>query len=131
MKPQESEVKPDLLKRAKHVGYHWSNMSPVNETSFLDFLDYAKFQLCVKTHRLMKDPIWDNYNDIELLAEYFAWVYSESKEQRETLEQEMGASEDMYDWFDRMIGENQKELEKVNSELPDDLDFDPVSVLGE
>lgn len=125
-----SEENPDILRRFKHVGYCWSNMPPDKEPSLTDFVEYARFQLCVRTHTLMKDPIWESYSDAEIMAEYFAWMYTESKEMREKLEAELGSNEDMYEWFDRMIEENNKELEARSKEFEDSIDFDPSSVMG-
>lgn len=129
MSQKETKQKPDLLRRAKHVGYCWSHMPPEDDTKFEDFVEYARFQLCMRTHRLMQDPIWENYSDIQILAEYFGWMYSESKEQRDKIEHEIGMNEDMYDWFDRMIEENKEEL-KQKAEALEDINFDPSSVMG-
>lgn len=129
MSEKEPKKETDLFLRAKHVGYCWSNLPPEDDTKLSDFLEYARFVLCIKTKRLMKDPIWQEYSDIEILAEYFAWTYAESDKAREKFEKGLGLEEEMYDWFDRMIEENEKELKEKAGEF-EDIEFDASSVMG-
>lgn len=129
-----SQKKPnkDIFERLKYIGYCWSNLPPENvETDLEDFIRYCKFQLCKASNRLMKDPIWEEYCEEEIIAEYYAHLYATSKDAREKFEHALqGMDEDIYDWLDKMIAENQKELENKSDELEEGFDFAPDS-LGE
>ena len=125
--------KADYLERAKHVGYCWSQLPPSDSTKFSDFVEYARFYLCTKASVLMKDPIWENYSDLDILAEYFAWIYRESEDMKKSFEKDTGITsgdiEEMHDWFDRMIDKNKVELEQKAEEL-EDINFDAADVMG-
>jgi hypothetical protein len=78
----------------------------------------------------MKDPIWDKYDDEEIIVEYFAHFYSKKPEEAQKLLSEISMDEELagnvYDWLDDMVEANQKELKDT---LPvdgeDEVDFSP------
>lgn len=79
----------------------------------------------------MKDPIWEEYREEELLAEYYAHVYSVNKEERAKIEAILqGADEYIHDWLDSMIEKNQDEVKNKIKEmdLEDSLSFTPESI---
>jgi hypothetical protein len=118
----------------QHIGYCWANLPyDENNVTWDDFVQYAKFSLCQITKRLMKDPIWDEYREEEILVEYYAHIYAVNKEERAKFEAIMqGADEDIHDWLDSMIEKNQAETDAKIKEmgLEDSLSFTPNS-LGE
>lgn len=124
--------KDDTFLRLKYMGYCLSNLPPEGVTfTFEDFVNYCKFQLCKLNNKLMLDPVWNNYENEEIIVEYYAHVYSSSKEERAKLETALtGHDGSIYDWFDSMIEKNKQELNKKVSDLPEDLSFTP-STLGE
>lgn len=90
----------------------------------------GKFYLCKTLGYLWKDPIWDDYTSEEILIEYFSHLYAKDDELRKSLEVvlDVGAEmygEDVYDWLDRMIEENQAEMSKKLEEMPDKVTFTP------
>lgn len=116
----------------QHIGYCWAQL-PYDEDNITweDFIQYAKFQLCKITNRLMKDPIWEEYREEEILIEYYAHVYMVNKEERARFEAVLqGADENIHDWLDSMIEKNQGEVEKQIKEmgLEDSLSFKPESI---
>ncbi len=124
--------KKDSLRTLKYIGYCLSSLPPEEvETSYDDFIQYCKFQLCKINHKLMMDPVWGEYSDEEIISEYFAHNFSSSKELREKFEVELrGGDSKIYDWLDEMIEQNQSELEKKSKELDSGFDFVPPA-LGE
>ena len=104
------------------------------KVEFDDFVRYARFVLCREAHILMKDPIWNDYTDEEILIEYYALIYERDKEERARVEMAFaGKSTDIVDWFDDMIEKNQekvKEFKKELEEAEDEISFSPES-LGE
>lgn len=125
MKPSE-----DKLFKIKYMGFCMAQMPPEDVASdFADFVRYAKFQLSVDKCVLMEDPMWDKYTDEQILVEYFANLFMKSKEERERFEgQFKGEDPDLYDWFDRKIAENKKELEAKAADLEDSVSFKPDSL---
>lgn len=125
--PKQTPREQDIFKNIKYIGYCWSNL-PVESYGMDEFLKFAQFQLCVKTHRLMKDPIWDTYTKEELLAEFYAHIFRENKEEREAFEASIGAKEDMYDWLDRMVEQSQEENRKILEGTEDSVEFTPETL---
>lgn len=122
----------DRFYRLKFIGYCWSNLPPDEaETEYEDYVRYCKFQLCKASHKLMNDPIWEQYSDEEIIAEYYAHVFSNSEKERTKFETTLqGYDEDTLDWLDRMIEKNQEELKERAKQMEDRIDFSPES-LGE
>ena len=122
-----SQKNRDIFENLKYIGYCWSNLPPEGaDVELEDFVRYCKFQLCKATNRLMKDSIWDDYIDEEIIAEYYAHLYSTSKEERQKFEAILqGHDEDIHDWLDKMIKQNQEELKNKAEELDDGFDFSP------
>lgn len=125
----------DRLIGLKYVGLCYSHMPPEEaDFEFADFVKYAKFHLCNHTKTLMKDPIWDTYTAEEIIAEYYAVLFSKSTEQKEKFENELlgnKASPDSFaDWADSEIKQNGKDLDVLDEELEDSISFNPAT-LGE
>jgi hypothetical protein len=122
----------DIFYNLKYIGYCWAVLPPQDvDFDFNDFVRYCKFQLCKTTNTLMLDPIWDKYEDEEIIAEYYAHVFSNSDKEREKFEGTLkGFSDDIFDWFDQQIEKNQKELKSKADELEEDVSFTP-DVMGE
>lgn len=129
----EKKPKPkDPLTALKYRGYVRAITVPGEETTLEDFVSFAKFFLCKQTRRLWKDPIWDSYTDEEILIEYFAHLFFTDKSARTEFEVNAFSGtdtygEDIYDWLDRKIAENQAEREKKLDEMPDKVSFSPDS----
>lgn len=124
----------DRFFRLKYMGYCMSQLPPEGiESTLEDFLEYARFQLCKVSNRLMKDPIWDTYSDEEILVEYYATLYANNKEERTRIEAVFaGQNQDVVDWFDEMIEKNQAEIKAYKEKLEEteEISFSPTT-LGE
>lgn len=120
----------DQFYNIKYIGYCWASLPPEEaETNFIDFVNFCKFQLCKTNHKLMLDPIWDQYNEEEIVAEYYAHMYASSKEAKDSFEAVLrGARDDIYDWLDKMVSDNQKEMGKKSEEMGEGFDFKPESI---
>jgi len=117
----------DSLLRFKYIGYCLA-MLPPEDIKFSDFVNYAKFNLCMKNHILMKDSVWDNYTDEDILVEYFAFLYYSNEKIRSQFEGILnGESEDLMDWFKKMEAKNKEDLDNYLREVPDDLSLKPIS----
>lgn len=119
----------DIFERLKFIGYCWSNLPPEEaDIELEDFVRYCRFQLCKASNRLMKDPIWEEYIDEEIIAEYYAHLFSKSEAEREKFEAVLqGYDEDIHDWLDKMIENNQKEVQEKSEEL-EGFEFSPDSL---
>lgn len=122
----------DIFRNLKYIGYCWSQLPPEEAgTNLDDFVRFCKFQLCKYTHTLLKDPIWDSYEDEEIIAEYYAHIFNVSEEERNKLLASLqGLNNDIYDWLDEQIAKNQEKLKDKSEELDDGFSFTPDS-LGE
>lgn len=120
----------DSLLPVKYMGYCMSQMPPEDQNStFEDFVRFAKFQLSLEKHVLMEDPIWDKYTDEQILVEYFAGLYARSKEERERLEVQLAGSDpDINEWFDKMIEKNQEEMAEKAKSYEDKVRFVPEAL---
>lgn len=122
----------DRFRNLKFIGYCRAFLPPEESgpISMEDFIGHCKFQLCLATQTLMKDPIWETYEDEDILAEYYAHVFTkDEKAKDEFLVSLKGADSDIYDWFDEMIAKNQEELKQASEELPEEVGFDPNEVM--
>lgn len=81
----------------------------------------------MNTNTLMKDPIWDEYSDEELLAEFFAHIYAKDEESANELKAEVTgekvSDDEWLEWADSQMADAPEEYE-------DSLEFTPDS-LGE
>ena len=129
-KPQENK---DPLVKFKHIGYCRAFVSATGDKmTYDDLLNYAKSFLCLKTNTLWKDPIWDSYGDEELLSEYYMHLYSTDKDARKGFEDSIDAyDKETYDWLDKMVENNQKEMKAKSDDMEDNVSFAPSDVLGE
>ena len=113
------------------MGYCAAFMPP-EEAEFEDgdFLRYAKFQLCLITKTLFHDAIWESYSDEDILVEYFAHLFTSSKEDKSEMEAILAGQDlDFLSWADGMIEQNQKEMEDKLGNMGDE-EFSPEA-LGE
>lgn len=122
----------DPFSPLKFRGYCWAFTPPGNDFTLEDFVLFCKFYLCNKTATLWKDPIWDRYTDEELMTEYFAYLFSNDPDKKSEFEasRNLGSDlygEDIYEWLDRKIAENQREMEEQLESLPDNISFSPTS----
>ena len=121
-----AKTEDDLLFKIKHRAYFLAKLP--TDTTLLDLFSYAKFQLAAKTHKLLKDPIWDAYTDEEILQEYFAYLFQENETFRNEFATLIGqvsdtiTEDDFGKWADQEILNNQKELLKT---LPDKISYKP------
>ena len=127
-KPKPKERDP--LLQLKYKGYCLAKTPPGDGTTLEDLVNYAKFALCKMSRRLWKDPIWDQYTDEEILIEYFANLFAKDEKVCKDFEVSIDSGteiygDDIYDWLDKKVAENQKEQEKKLSELPDRISFSP------
>ncbi len=130
MEASKNQPKPDPLKSLKYKGYCWAHTPPGDDTSIVDLTNYAKFYLCKHSNRLWKDPIWDEYTDEEILIEYFSHLFSKDEAARKEFEVEMNAGtavygEAIFDWLDKMVENNQKEMEEKLDAMPEKVSFSP------
>lgn len=129
-----TKVKTDPLKKIKYVGYSMSQLSDDNVT-MIDFVRYAKFFLCSKTHRLMKDPIWDGYTAEEILAEFYAYQFNDNEKFLKEFELELIGDNGELDSFDKWVNSNiaasDLERKKTLESLEERVSFNPTEFLGE
>lgn len=119
----------------KYVGFCLAQMPPkAEDVELADFVNYAKFQLSMEKRVLLEDPIWDAYSDEQLLAEYYAVLFTKDKEAREEFERELGIKDtsidDFANWADAEIEKNREALEILADEQEDSVHFNPET-LGE
>jgi hypothetical protein len=128
---QKPKVDPYL--GVKYLGYRLSQLP--DKYKMADLLRFAKFQLAVKSRRLLKDPIWDEYTVEELLQEFYAHVFNENKEARILFEQSLNLATDSVDdfaaWADAEIAKEDKIREKIMDSTEDSVSFNPSDVLGD
>lgn len=129
----QKKNKVDPYKGLKYMGYRMVELP--SRYTMADFTRYAKFQLAVKTKRLLKDPIWDEYTVEELLTEFFAHQFEESKEFREKFEHEIagdvGDLDDFASWVDKKMEEDAKDRQKTLDQMEDTISFNPLDVMGD
>lgn len=128
---QKSNEEDDSLFNIKYIAYCQAMMPPEDEeTTFQDFVIFAKRRLCDKVNKLMKDPIWKEYSDEDILVEYFSYIFLNDKESRDHFEGLMrGEDSDLTDWFNKKIAENHEELKELLGDGSDeDLSFTPDSI---
>lgn len=131
-KKKKAKKESDPLAAIKYRGYCRAHSPPGEDMSLVDFVNFAKFYMCRHAHRLWKDPIWETYTDEEILIEYFAHLFTVDKEARTAYEAKAFSGEDIhgedvYDWLDRMVALNQKEMAEKLDTLPDKVSFSPDS----
>jgi hypothetical protein len=122
----------DPFLRLKYLGYCLSQM-PEKDTTLDEFVEYAKFKLCVKNRVLMKDPIWDSYKKEDILMEFYAHQMEVSDKSRSELEKDLNmegtAIDDFAEWADKQIKVNKEELQgTMGHEMEDKVSFNPSSI---
>jgi hypothetical protein len=126
--------KLDPLKNIKYLGYCLSQL-PSGDLTLKDFIRYAKFNLAVKTKRLLKDPIWDSYTAEELLTEFFAHQFDSNPEFLKAFELDLaqieGKDQDFASWADSEIELDTRQREKTLASIEDRISFSPSDILGD
>ncbi len=124
--------KSDPLFNIKYIAFCKAALPPesYDKTTFGDFVEHAKTTLCIATKTLLKDPIWDNYTDEEILVEYFIHIYAKDNKKRDEFENEIKGQnfteDDWMDWVNKEEAKANKEREeKLLAESEDDLSFTP------
>ena len=118
------------------MGYCLAFMPPLaSSPDFEDFIRYVRFQLCTTYKIPFKDDIWDKYTDEELIVEYYAHIYRNSKEDRERIEDELRGKDvdkldDFASWAIAQEHKNLKELQEKAESMEDDVSFSPDSLGG-
>lgn len=124
---------PDKLLNIKYIAYCLNNTAPEKFT-IKSFVNHAKFQLCLLTKTLSKDPVWDSYTGEEILVEYFAHVFHTNKNAVQEFEARLSKGDiiDFNAWADLMIERNAKEQDEKAKKLEDRVSFSPNDdVMGE
>lgn len=118
------------LFRLEYMAYCMSQMPPQGVNSTLeDYVRFAKFRLSIDKHVLMEDPIWDKYTDEQILIEFLANEFvKDSKKLQEFEAKLLGQDDDIYDWFDKKISENQKEMAKELDKMEETVKFVPETI---
>jgi hypothetical protein len=129
---EQTKPKSDPLFRLKYIGFSWSNLAP-GETTMEDFVNFCKFILCAKTHRLMKDPIWDEYRQEEIIAEFFAHKFHGDKDAVREFELQLAKGEilDFDAWADLQIKKDEEEKQEKIQKEADRISFSPDDVMGD
>lgn len=129
--PTPKIKQPDLFLNLKHIGYCWSQNSL--ESTYKDYVRYAQFQLCVLNKKLMKDPIWDDYTEEEILAEYYAHCCRLDEDFKKEIELRLAASEiiDFSDWADLQMKKTREEADAKIIGQADRVEFQPEDVMGD
>lgn len=122
--------KPDPLIPLKYRSYCWAHLPPGDDVTMEDFVSFAKFFLCRQTKRLIKDPVWEKYTDEEILMEYFAHLFVIDEKAKIQFEADIDAGskiygEDVYEWLEKKVKENQEEMSKKLDEMPERITFSP------
>lgn len=131
MEETQKPKQPDIMLRLKHIAYCRSQ-TPISGMGLKDFVNYAKFQLCLITKRLEKDPVWDTYTQEEILIEFFAHKFNVDKNFVTEFELSMATGEvlDFSDWADLQMKREQEAKEAKLKDLEDNISFNPGDVIG-
>jgi hypothetical protein len=130
-KKTKKKTPRDPFFRPKYIGYCWSE-TPLDKVMFEDLSNFAKFQLCLATNRLMKDPVWDSYTTEEILVEFFARKFSKDRNYLKEFELSLAKNEinDFGLWADKLIDMDNKEKEEKIKNLEENITFSPTDVMG-
>lgn len=87
----------------KYIAYCRSHLPDLDDFGESELIDFAKWQICKVKSVLFNDPIWENYTKEEILVEYFAIRFDESKELLEEFKSKLvHADKEVYDLFERL-----------------------------
>lgn len=130
-KPKKKIIDP--YRNLKKLGYYTSQLP--DRYSKEDLIRYAKFQLARRAKRLLKDPIWDEYTEEELLIEFYSHQFEDNEKFKVEFEQELGKSADKIDdfaaWADKKIAEDAKIRDMTMGQAEDHVKFSPNDVMGD
>lgn len=132
MTEEAKEPTIDKFLKLKHIGYTWSQNS-IGNTTFKTFVKYARFQLCLITKTLMKDPVWDEYTEEEILVEFFAHSFHNDPNFLKDFEISISKGEvlDFNSWADLEMKRNAESVEAKVLGQADKVEFQPEDVMGE
>lgn len=128
MDQKAKKKKKDHLRNLKWMGYRLSQLP--DSYALKDLVRFAKFQLAVMSHRLLKDPIWDEYTVEELLVEFYAHQFMNNKDFRLRFEQEMRMNDDVVDDFAAWADAQMAKEAKIIGGVEDSVKFNPQDVMG-
>jgi len=132
-KPKKKKKIIDPYRNLKKLAYHSSQLP--DRYNKEDLLRYAKFQLARRAKRLLKDPIWDEYTEEELLIEFYAHQFEDNDQFRIKFEQESGMFDGVVDdfaaWADKKMAEDAKIRDMTMGESEDHISFSPDDVMGD
>lgn len=109
--------------KIKYIGYVRAFLPPVPDPKFEDYVNKAKAHLCIATKTLFKDPIWDKYTDLEILAEYYTHVFLKDEDARKGFEEQLGITSEIT--ADEFADWAEAELAK---EYEDEIEFTPETI---
>lgn len=123
-------IKDEPFFNLQYVGYFKCGFdSERKDLSFKDFVEIAKFHLAQEKGILLKDPIWDRYEDEEILVEYYGNLFYKSKEAKDKFEAMLdGVDSDDFEWMEQEISKNKEVLKRKTEELEKEakeLSFEP------
>ena len=117
------------------MAYCLASKQPLNGINFTHelYYDILKWRLSCKYNIPFFSPIWENYTEEQLYLEWKANVFSNSEDAVTNFELKLKLGhaevEEMTDWFDRMIEENQHELEETIINQEDEITFSPSDIV--
>lgn len=101
--PKPKAKSDDPLFGLKYIAYLRSEVPDPETMDHEVFLNFAKWQVCKVRNVLWNDPVWDAYTDEEIVIEFFAIRFDESKEFRAEFGSKLTVvKSDDYDWLERM-----------------------------
>lgn len=129
----ENKNNKDILFRIKYLGYFLAGYGADRpDVTFSDLVRISKFNLSEARNVLMEDPIWDKYNDYQILQEYYAMYFRRSEEAREAfkiqLENDGNLEDEGLNWMNKEIEKNRSKIEEMKAlskQEEEILDFDP------
>lgn len=113
----EKPNKKDLFFRIKYMGYCMANLPPqMEEWSYHDLIRSSKFYLARKWNKPMKDPVFRQYSEEELLVEYYAHKTVEDPEFAESIKNRVLGIE-TFEGEDDVAAAMEKEMELNKAEV--------------
>jgi len=77
----------------------------------------------------MEDPIWEKYTDEQIIVEFMANLFMKNPKKLEEFESKLlGSDDNIYDWFDKKIAENQKEMASKIESMEESVKFVPETI---
>lgn len=123
-------IRDEPFFRLQYIGYFICGFDTEREDiRFKDFVEIAKFHLAQEKGVLLKDPVWNKYEDEEILIEYYGSLFYKNKEAKEKFEALLdGIDTDDFEWMEEQIQKNREQFKKSNEDLEKEaknLSFEP------